>query len=91
MSFSAALDPKKRKATKMEILYVGGVFIALSSLLWLLVRGARDAAFPDPILFLTGIAIVAYVVGRWDRAKVPFLLWLGGTVAMTLGRVFAPE
>jgi hypothetical protein len=70
-------------------LQLAGVLVFLVSLLWLHLRGAEDAAFPDPILFITGVSLLAYIVGRWDRAKVPFLFCVGSFVAMYLGGFIA--
>ena len=71
----------------MFVLQIGGVFIAFGSMIWLVVRGARDSAFPDPILFLTGISLIAYIVGRWDRAKAPLILCLTGVIVSVLGNI----
>ena len=59
-----------------------GAVILLGSVVWLHVRAFRDGAFPDTVLFLTGISLLAYVVTRWDRAKSPFLLALGGVAGL---------
>ena len=55
-----------------------GVLLALFSIVWLHIRGFRDGAFFDPIMFMTGVALVAYIVGRWDRAQHPIYVMLIG-------------
>ena len=66
-----------------------GAVVALGSWFWLIVRGAKDGAFSDPILFLTGVSLIAYVIGRWDRAKLPILFCLGGFAAMFAAHLLA--
>ena len=75
---------------QMVVLQIVGALVAFISMVWLVVRGAKDAAFPDPLLFLTGVALVAYVFGRWDRAKTPLLFCLGGMAAVIVGRLLSP-
>lgn len=41
------------------------------ALAWLHKRGFRDGAFSDPILFLTGISLLAYVITQPKRTSVP--------------------
>ncbi len=56
--------------------------VCLGSLIWLHVRGFKDGAFADPLLFLTGVSLISYMVTRWDRAKIPTLVLVCG---LTLG------
>jgi len=56
--------------------------IFVGSVVWLHIRGFKDGAFHDPILFLTNISLVAYVTTRWDRAKAPTLLALAGVAGL---------
>jgi hypothetical protein len=60
---------------------VGAVLLFIS-LIWLHVRGFKDAAFADPLLFLTGISLVSYICARWDRAKGPLFLGLCGLACL---------
>jgi tetratricopeptide (TPR) repeat protein len=62
-----------------------GAALCLGSLIWLHIRGFKDGAFPDAVLFLTGVSLLAYVVTRWNRAKMPFLLAAGGLVVGFVG------
>jgi hypothetical protein len=64
-----------------------GAIILFIALIWLHVRGFKDAAFADPLLFLTGISLVSYICARWDRAKVPVLLGLGALVCLFCSRI----
>ncbi len=73
----------------LQGLQIAGVSVALGSCFWLIVRGAKDGAFSDPILFVTGVSLIAYVVGRWDRAKLPILFCLGGFAAMIAANLLA--
>ncbi len=70
-------------------LQIAGALVALGSWFWLMLRAAKDGAFSDPILFLTGVSLIAYVVGRWDRAKLPFLFCLGGFAAVFAANLLA--
>lgn len=62
-----------------------GAVVFLGSIIWLHFRAFKDGAFPDTLLLLTGISLVAYVVTSWKRAKIPTLLALCGLVAMVGG------
>jgi tetratricopeptide (TPR) repeat protein len=55
-----------------------GALLFLGSLVWLHVRAFKDGAFPDVLLMLTGISLLAYVVTKWDRTKMPTLLAVAG-------------
>jgi len=56
------------------LLQVFGVAVCFGSVIWLHARGFKDGAFADPVLFLTGVSLIGYMVTRWDRAKVPTLV-----------------
>jgi tetratricopeptide (TPR) repeat protein len=62
-----------------------GAVLFLGSLIWLHVRAFKDGAFPDAILLLTGVSLLAYVVTRWNRAKVPVLLAVGALAVGIVG------
>jgi len=73
----------------MSIIAACGAAVCITALMWFIARGFRDYAFPDIVLFLTGISIIAYAFTRWDRAKLPLLLALAGFVIMLVGAGFA--
>jgi len=62
-----------------------GAVVFLGSLIWLHVRGFKDGAFPDVVLLLTGVSLIAYVVTKWERAKAPTSLALVGLLAAFVG------
>jgi hypothetical protein len=64
-----------------------GATLFFIALIWLHARGFKDAAFADPLLFLTGISLVSYICTRWDRAKVPVFLGLGALVCLFCSRI----
>ncbi len=68
---------------------VCGVVALVGAMIWLTARGFKDGAFPDVILLVTGVSLIAYVVTRWDRAKFPVLVALGGFVATLAGAIVA--
>lgn len=47
------------------------IAILAGALVYLHVRGFRDGAFSDPLLFLTGISLFAYVITKPKRTRVP--------------------
>jgi tetratricopeptide (TPR) repeat protein len=62
-----------------------GAVLSLGSLIWLHVRAYKDGAFPDAVLLLTGVSLLAYVVTKWNRAKIPVLLAVGGVLVGFVG------
>ena len=66
-------------------LHTAGVLIVCGSMIWLFARSVMDGAYSDPILLITGVSLMIYVIGRWDRAKISLLFCLGGFAAMILG------
>jgi tetratricopeptide (TPR) repeat protein len=72
-----------------SILEIGGAITFLGAVLWFIGRGFKDLAFPDIVLFLTGISIIAYAFTRWDRTKYPLLIALGGFIAAIVGSITA--
>ena len=70
-------------------LQITGGLVAFGSMIWLIVRGFKDAVVSDVILFVTSISLVAYVFARWGRAKAPVLICICGFVAMFVGELLA--
>jgi len=74
----------------MSIIAFWGGITCFVGLVWFFVRGFRDFAFPDVILFVTGISVIAYAFTRWDRAKNPLLIALGGFVVALVAAELSP-
>ena len=65
---------------EVVLISIGAVGL-LSSVFWLYVLIFRESAAPDLLLFLSGVSVIAYVFGRWDRAKHPVF---GGLFCLVL-------
>ena len=63
----------------MEIIAVA---LLLVSLIWVHIRGFKDGAFSDPVLFLTGVSLIAYMVSRPKRIALPVAVALMAVSAL---------
>jgi hypothetical protein len=66
---------------------IAGSMLLIFGIIWLHTRGFKDAAFADPLLFLTGVSLFSYMSARWDRAKVPVFLALAGLICLFCSHV----
>jgi hypothetical protein len=71
------------------LLMLVGVLLLFGSFAWLIIRGARDGAFPDPLLLITGVSLIAYLITRWDRAWPPIVAMLMGFCVFIIGTAFS--
>jgi hypothetical protein len=51
---------------------------------WLHWRALQDGAIQDVLLLLTGVSVLCYIVGRWDRAKRPILGIAGALILFAI-------
>jgi hypothetical protein len=73
-------------ASHLFLLIPGVALVAciLACIVWLHWRALQDGAIQDVLLFLTGVSILSYIFGRWDRAKRPILGIIGAAVLLAI-------
>ncbi len=65
------------------VILLSGFFMIIGSFIWLVFRGIKDGALPsDPLLFLTGVSLIAHLFTRWARVWPPFATMLAGFLAI---------
>ena len=66
-------------------LVVAGVIFAIIGFIWILIEAFKESVWWGlGSLFINVVALI-FVLMHWDRAKKPFLIWLGGGVLVLVG------
>jgi len=68
----------------MILNYVGGL-VALVGGIWLLVLAFKESLVWGLVCFFCPIVSLYFAITRWEKAKKPFLIEVGGIVAAAIG------